>query len=548
MKNKNIFLIMARSGNEYLARQNLRLVNDKPLLFYILQTCLKFKNTDVYVTTDSEEISELSLMYGAKVIKRPKSLTKNSTSLEEIAFHALSNLSNKNLTFEKCILLSPQFLLIKTSTLEKFFRNLTNSISTIYGYINNFEKFKKINDPNKSFNKLHELDSHVVDIKKIVSFNCKNLLKNKKFNSNHYGLKLSKNETFSLLNYHDIGVLETIVKRKKILIRVDGNNEIGLGHIYNMLTILNHFRNDDLLIVMHSQKNMGSNKFKEHLYKLKFFSNQNQLSNIIKQYQPDIIFNDILDTSVKYMKFLKQFTNFIVNFEDLGSGNKHANLVFNPIYYSKKKSNNIFYGSRYAAVRDEFRIWQNDIINKQVKKVLITFGGSDPTNKTQKIIEILRNNNLKNIEFTIILGIGYSHKKSLNKLILKMRKNNFKLKINEGSDFLAKFFRETDFAITSNGRTVFELAAMNVPIITIPVNNREKTHSFVKYADVGFQIDPDSKNFETQFLDSFNKICSYKIRKKYKTQLKNLDLLEGINLVYNIINNKYEEFTKERHI
>jgi len=291
-------------------------------------------------------------------------------------------------------LLSPQFLLIKTSTLEKFFRNLTNSISTIYGYINNFEKFKKINDPNKSFNKLHELDSHVVDIKKIVSFNCKNLLKNKKFNSNHYGLKLSKNETFSLLNYHDIGVLETIVKRKKILIRVDGNNEIGLG----------------LLIVMHSQKNMGSNKFKEHLYKLKFFSNQNQLSNIIKQYQPDIIFNDILDTSVKYMKFLKQFTNFIVNFEDLGSGNKHANLVFNPIYYSKKKSNNIFYGSRYAAVRDEFRIWQNDIINKQVKKVLITFGGSDPTNKTQKIIEILRNNNLKNIEFTIILGIGYSHK------------------------------------------------------------------------------------------------------------------------------------------
>ena len=28
MKNKNIFLIMARSGSEYLARQNLRLVND----------------------------------------------------------------------------------------------------------------------------------------------------------------------------------------------------------------------------------------------------------------------------------------------------------------------------------------------------------------------------------------------------------------------------------------------------------------------------------------------------------------------------------------
>ena len=539
---------MARSGNQYLARQNLRLVNDKPLLFYILQTCLKFKNTDVYVTTDSEEISELSLTYGAKVIKRPKSLTKNSTSLEEIAFHALLNLSKKNLIYEKCVLLSPQSLLINSSTLELFFKNLTNSISTIYGYVNNFEKFKKINDNNKSFNKLHELDSHVVDIKKIVSFNCKKFLKNKKFNSHYYGLELSKNEIFSLLNYHDIGVLETILKRKKILIRVDGNKEIGLGHVYNMLTILNHFRNNDLLIVMHSQKNMGSNKFKEHLYKLKFFNNENQLSKIIEQYQPDMIFNDILDTSVKYMKFLKQFTNFIVNFEDLGNGNKYANLVFNPIYYSKTKSKNIFYGSRYAAVRDEFRIWQNDVINKQVSKVLITFGGTDPTNKTQKIIEIFEKNNLTNIEFTVILGIGYSHKKSLNNLISKMKKNNFKLKIIEGSDFLAKFFRETDFAITSNGRTVFELAAMNVPIITIPVNKREKTHSFVKHAGVGFQIDPDSKIFESQFLNSFNELCSYSTRKKYKIQLKNLDLLEGINLVYNIINTKYDEFKKEKNI
>ena len=82
---------------------------------------------------------------------------------------------------------------------------------------------------------------------------------------------------------------------------------------------------------------------------------------------------------------------------------------------------------------------------------------------SQKIIKILRNNNLKNIEFTIILGIGYSHKKSLNNLILKMRKNNFQLKIIEGSDFLAKFFRETDFAITdlSHSRAIIELDGEN---------------------------------------------------------------------------------------
>ena len=32
---------------------------------------------------------------------------------------------------------------------------------------------------------------------------------------------------------------------------------IGLGHIYNMLTILNQFRNDEILILMNSKKFTG---------------------------------------------------------------------------------------------------------------------------------------------------------------------------------------------------------------------------------------------------------------------------------------------------
>ena len=43
-----------------------------------VKTALKFKKADVLVSTDSEEIRELALLYGAKYIKRPKVLTKNS--------------------------------------------------------------------------------------------------------------------------------------------------------------------------------------------------------------------------------------------------------------------------------------------------------------------------------------------------------------------------------------------------------------------------------------------------------------------------------------
>ncbi len=86
MNKKLLILIMARKGSDdVISRQNLRLVNNKPLLYYIVKTALKFKKADVLVSTDSEEIRELSLLYGAKYIQRPKSLTKNSTSIKQIS-------------------------------------------------------------------------------------------------------------------------------------------------------------------------------------------------------------------------------------------------------------------------------------------------------------------------------------------------------------------------------------------------------------------------------------------------------------------------------
>ena len=54
------------------------------------------------------------------------------------------------------------------------------------------------------------------------------------------------------------------MKKKKILVRVDGSREIGLGHVYNMLTILHHYKKHELLIVMNSKKKLGSTRFKKN--------------------------------------------------------------------------------------------------------------------------------------------------------------------------------------------------------------------------------------------------------------------------------------------
>ena len=533
---------MARKGSDdVISRQNLRLVNNTPLLYYIVKTALEFKKADVIVSTDSEEIRELSLLYGANYIKRPKRLTKNSTSIKEICLDTLQKLEKENIHYEKCLVLHPKIPLIKISTINTFFKNLEKNESTLFGIDSIIDpKLGYEIETSKKLLKLDPFKKPLGILNKIVAFNTNKFIKNNgNFVSPFYGLKLSNDETHSLISYHDFGTFEQILNRRKILVRIDSTIKIGMGHIFNMLTILNNFRNDEIMILMHKNRNLGYKKFKENLYNVTFFTSDNEFNKILTKFKPDIIFNDILNTKASYMKKLHNHTKMIVNFEDQGDGRKFANLVFNPIFEKQKSLSNEFYGSKYACVRDEFRIWKNETLSKNIHKILISFGGTDQNNITEKTISIIEKNNIKNIEFILLLGFGYMHKKMIKQKIKNLQKNNFNIVLVDSSDFIAKYTRDIDFAIVSNGRTVFELASMNIPILAISVNTREQNHNFVKEQNVGIKIDYEKLSYEKTLKISLEKMLNFNNRKNYKKNLTKIDLLNGINIVVDKINHDY---------
>jgi len=536
---KQLILILARSHTKKdFSRQNLRLIKDKPLIYYVIQRCINYKKADIFVTTDSIEISDLSKFFGVQTLLRPKELLEENTPINLIIQDALKKLG-KN--YEKCLVLSPNFPLIKTQTINDFFEHLNDNIQSIFGY----EQFKK-NDQffqinqNDFIPKLLQINSKIVKSSKIFSFIIKPVQKTGKFQKPSFGIKLDPNEIFHLQSYHSFGTLEKIIKRKRILVRVDGSDLIGLGHVYNMLTILNRFREDEILVVMNKKSKLGSEKFKEYLFNVKFFDSTKDFLKIISKFNPDVIFNDILDTKVSYMKKLKEMKLFVVNFEDLGSGAKYADVLFNPIYNSSKASNSEFFGSNYACVRDEFRMWPRLKPRKNVSNILIMFGGTDPTNKTIQTLKILEKNCLTSIKFTIIIGLGFSKKLSLLKFIKKIRNTGREIELIEKSDYLAKKFLECDFAISSNGRTVFELASICKPVISVSINKRESRHSFIKDVKGGYLV--NSENFDEKFLPCLNKIMLYSNREKFFLNFEKIDIRKGIDNVIEIFEKNYDKW------
>ena len=79
---------------------------------------------------------------------------------------------------------------------------------------------------------------------------------------------------------------------RRILIRVDGSKEIGLGHVYNMITVLHSFKKDSLLIVMQKNSKLGANKFLKFNIPVKYF-NEMEISGFI----PLGIINDLGEIS-----------------------------------------------------------------------------------------------------------------------------------------------------------------------------------------------------------------------------------------------------------
>ena len=88
-------IILARGGSKGVPGKNIKLLNNKPLIQYPIEAALKTKNIDrVYVSTDSEEISNISRNFGVSIIERPPYLATD-TSLDVDAFrHAVEYLKD----------------------------------------------------------------------------------------------------------------------------------------------------------------------------------------------------------------------------------------------------------------------------------------------------------------------------------------------------------------------------------------------------------------------------------------------------------------------
>ena len=91
---KPICIIPARGGSKGVKRKNIRLLGGKPLIAYTLESAINSNLfQDVIVTTEDEEITNISKNFGANVpFIRPQELATDLATTEEVLIHTINEL------------------------------------------------------------------------------------------------------------------------------------------------------------------------------------------------------------------------------------------------------------------------------------------------------------------------------------------------------------------------------------------------------------------------------------------------------------------------
>ncbi len=336
---------------------------------------------------------------------------------------------------------------------------------------------------------------------------------------------------------------------ESILIRADGSNKIGLGHLTRQIDIANELKKINYNVLFLSKDYPeGINLLKENDFKLlklrgleqDLKDSNSEIEKVLNAYNKKFkailvdIYKDF-DNQV-YINNLKKYCKVLFVLSDDPNPFKiEADGVFaiseNQDSVDYKNSKTEYYtGLKYFPLHNKFQNVPKKKIKEKVVNILLTFGGADPKNYSTKLLKILRSIDL-NLEITLIIGAGFS-KEHYNDVI-KEEAENISIKININN--MNEQFRKADLCICSAGNTLIEALTCGVPCIVLPQTKLENARAMAlakkeRMINMGQSI--SDKNLVKEIKNLMN---DYSKRKKLSQNAQNYLDGKGIKRIIDII-------------
>ncbi len=531
---KILAVIPARAGSKGIPNKNIRLIDGRPLVAYAIGNAIESRFvTDVVVTTDSPMVKVVAEQMGAKVVDRSADLCGDSVTLDGVVYDAACRFD-----CDVVVTMQPTSPTLKSETLDRAIAEfLERGLDTLISANNRphlawtrSADGRTVPAYEKRLNRQY-LPPYYAETGAFVIARREVVTRQSRIGEKVDVFAVSDEESVDIDSYADLAAAALSLERRKVAFYVNGNNKRGLGHVYRALELADEFYSKPDIYYDSNQTDPAV--FGETAHNLVSVNGIGELLGILQRERYSVFINDILDTSLDYMIAVRTALPQakIVNFEDGGEGSSRADLVFNALF-SEEDGPNVKAGEKYYIASKLFMFYHPMPVRERVGDVFVSFGGADPQNYSDRLVEIISKEKYRGIRFHVVLGRAKTNVSAL----MERGGTVTNIEIHHDIVDMPGVMSKCDIGITSRGRTGYELALLGIPSIAMAQNHREERHGFV-CAENGFAylgLNP-SDNLIENTLDAYVGMSAEE-RTRYRELLLAHDLRNGRKRVMNLIN------------
>ncbi|MBK5209063.1 MAG: hypothetical protein JJE44_06115 [Flavobacteriaceae bacterium] len=269
----------------------------------------------------------------------------------------------------------------------------------------------------------------------------------------------------------------------QFVIITDGNSTLGMGHVYQSLTLAETLLNvkdinPAITFITKSDKPIVDLIDKKG-FKVIYLQNDDLIFNKLKELKPDRIIFDKLDVSPDLAKNIKEKLGIkLIIFTNLTEANNFADVTvmagmgsdFKNIYEKNTANSNMqFWGPKYWLLRPEFYTYKAKPFTSTINKIMLIFGGSDQANLSSFVLDELMKMD-KKFHINIILGAAFTHHNKLNEIIEKNAQSTCSVEITKNLVKVAETMYANDLVFVSPGLSFFEAISVSTPVLCFHQN------------------------------------------------------------------------------
>lgn len=271
----------------------------------------------------------------------------------------------------------------------------------------------------------------------------------------------------------------------RLLIRCDANQHIGVGHLSRCLTLADEFyRNGTEVIFLMSSPEMAiqdwvsNKKHKLHFLPEDMTTDEDLHQTItqIRAFKGDMCIVDGYHFTEEYLSGLAQSGIWTCYMDDMINYHYTCHAVFNQNFYSppecfsRAKHTDLILGPRFALLREEFLAYYDKTryIRTDASRILVTMGGADPTQETEKVLQALEILPMSGMEARIVIGRSNPRAESIRRFCADKERKQIYV-VRESISDMAKEMWEADLIISASGTTCMEFISLGTPGIVIVV-------------------------------------------------------------------------------